>query len=110
MVMWAASKQLTWFWLLQLSWLQTLHALQLFAPHRQLNAPYELLRNMQQIVINFHQLVEAPNVEASAGRAKKQKKPKYPLYHRWVVERFGLGNVSLNLGFTANFHVSGALR
>lgn len=110
--MWTVSRQLTWFWLLQLSLVQTLH-LQLHVPageSQQLHAPSELFRNMQQLVINFHQLVELPNAQA-VGRAKTQKKPpKYPLYNRWVVERFGLSNVSLNLGFTANFQVSGALR
>lgn len=103
--MWAVSKLGLCLWLLQLSLLPALH-LQLGAVE-QLDAPLELMRNMQQLAIGFYQLVgTSSNVRGAARSKPKQKKPKYPLYHKLVIERFGLGNVSLNLGFTANFQVS----
>lgn len=107
--MWAVSKLGLCFWLLQLSSLPALH-LQLVSPHsavEQLDAPLELMRNMQQLAFGFYQLVgTSSNVRGAARSKPKPKKPKYPLYHKLVIERFGLGNVSFNLGFTANFQVN----
>lgn len=59
----------------------------------------DLLLEMQQLMNSFNHLLQPNNT------SKKKKKPPFslPIYYKPLLDRLGLGNLTLNLAFTFNF-------